>query len=551
MSESENWAVDEEGFEVSAADMEQEMPEETIQMISTGGPLIKFENINLVIKTPFDSVSIAGTNGDFKLVENIFVGTKGKMDWTRVGLSPDSVYCLLNQYRFLVSRPKIAVEGAHLVYLGRLDSLVQGSFRLVSSNPNNRSGPDYPQFTSYEGNHRLNGLGSDMITLNGGITLEGTRISTKAKSGEVSRLEGISGPRARFVARSPYFLIEDSIISTPGAAIISFKHGYDSIYHPGMKMSFYTRSSRLRLVEDKSEFKRTPLTSTLFDMDIYSGLIDWDLTSDSINLSLLNAKNVLPVTFESHDFFSEARFNSLSGLNDFNPLVSAMGYSRKVNSLEFSSFDLAQSINRNPDIVKSSIISISYNGYVNYDPETDLLHITRKGVHNYLSQRRRRDYDFLSITSVIADQPNATLDLESNEMKIRGVDKIYVSPKHDVYIEPDSAEITLMANRDFYFHGSVTAGNFQYVGKDFLFNYDSFLVHLPKVESIKLHDKSASDATTDQGLNNQVIESGGVLYINKPNNKSALKDFPEYPVYSASSGAVFYFNNSEILDGAL
>ena len=204
-------------------------------------------------------------------------------------------------------------------------------------------------------------------------------------------------------------------------------------------------------------------------MDMYSSLVDWDLGSDSINISILNAKNVVPVTFESHDYFNEARFNSLSGLNDFNPLVSAMGYSRKVNSLVFSSQDLALSIDRDPDIMRSAIIALSYNGYVDYDPETDLLHITRKGVHNYLSQRRRRDYDFLSIASVIAAQPNATLDLKNNEMKIRGVDKFYVSRKGDVFIEPDSAEITLMANRNFYFHGSVTAGNFQYVGEGFSF----------------------------------------------------------------------------------
>ena len=172
-------------------------------------------------------------------------------------------------------------------------------------------------------------------------------------------------------------------------------------------------------------------------------------------------------------------------------------------------------------------------------------------MHNYLSQRRRRDYDFLSIASVIAAQPNATLNLKTNEMKIRGVDKFYVSRKRDVFIEPDSAEITLMANRNFYFHGSVTAGNFQYIGKDFLFDYDSFLIHLPKVESMKMPDKSVAGGSQEtQGLNKQKIESGGVLYINKPNNKSALKDFPQYPIYTASSGADFYFDNPEILDGA-
>lgn len=552
-SESESWVVDEDGFEISSTDFEEEIFEEdifeeSVPSVVLAGPMIKFENTNLIIRTPFDSVAIKGTSGNFVLVEEVFDGQGGKMDWATVGFSPDSVYCLFNKYQFPVSRPQITVDGADLFYLGILDSLVKGSFRFTSTNSIN---PDYPQFISNEGNHLLRNLESERISLIGGISLEGNRVSTESKSGAYSMLKGTGNQGTSFEASAQNFFIEDSIIYTSGPASIVLRQGFDSIYHPGMKLSFYANSTRLRLIEDQSQFRHTPLTSSRFHMDMYSSLIDWDLNSDSINISILNAKNVLPVTFESHDYFNEARFNSLSGLNDFNPLVSAMGYSRKVNSLEFTSHDLALSINRDPDIIRSAIIALSYDGYVEFDPETDVLHITRKGVHNYLSQRRRRDYDFLSIASVIAEQPNATLDLKTNEMKIRGVDKIYVSRKQDVFIEPDSSEITLMANRNFYFHGSVTAGNFQYVGKDFLFDYDSFLVHLPKVESIKLQEKSTSDGSQEkQGLNNQIIESGGVLYINKPNNKSALKDFPEYPIYTASSGAVFYFNNPEILDGA-
>ena len=38
--------------------------------------------------------------------------------------------------------------------------------------------------------------------------------------------------------------------------------------------------------------------------------------------------------------------------------------------------------------------------------------------------------------------------------------------------------------------------------------------------------------------------------INKPNNKSARRVYPGYPSFSATSGAIVYFNGEEILGGA-
>ena len=113
-------------------------------------------------------------------------------------------------------------------------------------------------------------------------------------------------------------------------------------------------------------------------------------------------------------------------------------------------------------------------------------------------------------------------------------------------------EIVMLENRDIKFNGRINAGNFQFIGEQFRFNYDSFLIRLPKIDSITFNidapgDESGRDIKL--GISNQLRETAGVLYVNKPNNKSARRMYPEYPIFKADVGAVVYFDGADILDG--
>jgi hypothetical protein len=44
--------------------------------------------------------------------------------------------------------------------------------------------------------------------------------------------------------------------------------------------------------------------------------------------------------------------------------------------------------------------------------------------------------------------------------------------------------------------------------------------------------------------------TSGTLYINRPDNKSGRKIFPQYPTFNADRGAIVYFDGEETLNGA-
>jgi len=285
----DSWVVDDQGFEVAFSESETEYSdyETPVNQGLMAGPIIEFENIHLVIITPFDTAQIRSTNGRFLIAENIFEGNEGKMDWSVVGLSRNSVFCKFGEYRMRVNLSQIRVEEAKLTYLGRLKDAVRGSFRFVSLNPRSENRAKYPRFLSDQAGHPID-IGNDSISLIGGVNLQGLSFSTRAKSNEPSFLHGEGSQGTTFNALATSYLIEDSIIYSSGPAEIKIEQGIDSLYHPGMRLSFYPELSHLRLIEDQSEYRHAPLTSSRFDMDLYSSLIDWDLRSDSINFSILN-----------------------------------------------------------------------------------------------------------------------------------------------------------------------------------------------------------------------------------------------------------------------
>ena len=64
-------------------------------------------------------------------------------------------------------------------------------------------------------------------------------------------------------------------------------------------------------------------------------MIKWNIDSDSLDISILSARNKVPSKFESQEYYNDRKFEALVALYGFNPLLMAVGYARKINSSEF------------------------------------------------------------------------------------------------------------------------------------------------------------------------------------------------------------------------
>ncbi|MGB3849137.1 MAG: hypothetical protein WA958_04170 [Tunicatimonas sp.] len=563
----DDWESEDEGTEEPGADTPAEeettvldyIIEEPVQPEITGA-VMRLSKASLTFSTPFDSANLMSTSGALLLKDQILVGEGGKFDWVMTGLSPDSVYCTLGKYNFDIRNPRLSAEKAHMTYVGKIAEPVEGVFQFASQRHTRPQDARYPRFKSYRSDISVDVFNNPAVNPHrvncvGGFSLQGARVSSTSLLEGETTVEIWEGQKKKVRTVSKRFAIGDSLIESGRASVAIYQRS-DSIYHPGAQFKYVIDSSQLILQSGKGSFKRIPFVSSNLKMDIHTDLVAWNMRTDSLNVSTLTARDKVPVLFESHEYFNEGSFNDLARMYDFHPLIMAVGHARKTQNSSFYADDLAQAIRQQPKVVRAAMKDLAERGYVDYEPQTGFLTIKRKGFHYVLSKAKRKDYDDLLIASYETDGPNATIRLDQEELDIRGIEKFNITDILNVSIKPDDNQVTMLGNRDFRFNGTLYSGNFEFVGKDFTFSYDSFKVDLPQIDSISflLADENGNRRKVDNTLQSSSEDgqdkTSGTLYINDPNNKAARKSRPDYPRFSAETGAIVYFDSKNILDGA-
>jgi hypothetical protein len=316
--------------------------------------------------------------------------------------------------------------------------------------------------------------------------------------------------------------------------------GRDSIFHPSVRLNYNPNNRNLMVFRDNGPYHITPYNATFFKIDITADMINWDLDEDTLDISIASAKNIIPAYFESKEYFNKEDMTSLSGIYDFNPLIMVVYYARKTREKEFYAMDMAQAMNQNEKSVRAAMVGLMQNNFINYEQNTGYVIVKEKAFHYVDANRFRTDFDDMKIKSVTPSMPNGTINLNDNSLTIRGVEKFYISQILDVFIIPEKNEITLKNDRDLEFNGQLFAGNFEFIGRDFLFDYDSFLIDLNFIDSIRFYIEDpktglkrrvgnklvSADSTKDDalaGLSEDLKESTGRLYINKPRNKKGQR----------------------------
>ncbi|MBL6447491.1 hypothetical protein JMN32_14325 [Fulvivirga sp. 29W222] len=529
------------------------------------GPVIQFDNATLNFSTPYDSVFLENTKGSFLILKKQFVGDGGKFDWSMTGLGADSVFCKFSTYSFDVNKPSLQAEAVKLTYKGKLDEPLEGVFKYKSVRHDTTTDAEYPRFMSYYSNIRVKNIGKDLI-YHGGFSLKGSKIYSSSVLGDFSRIEVHDKASKKFRAKAKIFEFSDSTVTASRASIVIYQ-GSDSIYHPAVRFKYDFENKYLVLQKDKGGFRNTPYTATYFNIDFTADIIRWHLDSASLDASILEGRQIVPAHFESSDHFNVEDYRGLGDqIYPFNPLALVVAYSRKKHEEKFYVDQLARHYKKDVRVIKGAMLFLAQKGLIGYDSNKGLITVKDKGKHLFDSKFGKKDFDNIIISSVIHHKANSTLNFEERTFKVRGVDGFKISDSLNVIIKPDSSEIVLMRDRDFKFNGKVTAGNFEYIGRDFTFKYDSFLIYLNEIDSIQFYVKDENsrgrsgrrkvdnalvsvDSEITGDVTNNLQASSGTLFVNKPGNKSGKVNLPNYPKFDSGKGAVVYFDRKEVLSG--
>jgi hypothetical protein len=538
------------------------------------GAVIVFDKVTLNFATPYDSAFLRNTKGTFQMSDNVFIGEGGRFDWTTVSLSPDSVYCDLKKFYFNTTRSRMKAEQVKLVYRGRVNGQVDGVFEFSSVRHRDSISSSYPRFMSYESNIPMLGLGDGHMKYTGGFALNGRKIYSASLNGGSARVEVSGDTNKKFEAQSNLFEFRDSTIVSRNAAIEIYQ-GNDSIFHPGVSLSFNYARNVLTMQRSRGVLKDTPFTSSYFKIDFTGDMMRWNLKGDSTGADSLNiftsaGLSQAPMVIESQDYFDPNDFKQLKGVGfTFHPLVIVANYVNKNGVREFNAADLMRPTGKSFGEIHGAMTFLAQKGMIEYDLHTGHVKVKDKVLHINDARKNETDYDNMKIHSIVNGPANATINFPKGYMTVRGVEEFKISDSLNVVIKPDSSVITLLQNRDIKFNGKITAGNFEINGKDFMLKYDSFFINLNHIDSIRFYvtELNAKGQPVRRRVNNAMVgadstaqaagglaagkdKTQGTLFINRPDNKSGRKRIPNFPRLDASAGGVIYFDRKEVLEGA-
>jgi hypothetical protein len=568
--EEDTWG--DSGWEEETTEAREE-PQESIEsflaqtvaaepMPEPEGAIINFHQVDFIFVTRYDSVKLSGTKGDYELAGHYFVGDGGTFTWGNTQLKTSGVYAKLKKFNFDVWNPEVTAENATLHFDEMLEKPVEGYFEFRSVKYDTITEVAYPRFMSYANDLTITNLGDEFLTYKGGFGLIGAqKIGASWLKGK-GVLKANSEDGRKYRSESKRFVFGDSLITAKNAYLTVY-HGRDSIFHPSVRFNYYTNNHQLFAYKEEGGYNLTPFNSSYFKLSIDTDMIKWDITADSVDIGTMNARSMVPSLFESYEYYHFDKINELASVYNFNPLLSAYFYANKKKSREFFVHDMARDMKLNENALMSSMELLHYRDFVEFNQASGRVYLKDKALHYMRSKSGKKDYDDLLIPSLPeVGVPNATLHLDKNEMTVRGIEKFYISETLDVYIFPRDSSIRLKENRDFEFEGQMFAGNFEFVGRNFTFRYNDFLVDMPNIDSVRFY---VDDEYEKQQVDNKMVSlemfedaveevssqsTSGTLYINKPNNKSGQKIFPDYPKFDASRGAIVYFDREDILDSA-
>ena len=504
-----------------------------------------YKKTDLTCFTNNDTSVIVSTSGIYYPTLSIWDGSGGTVSWKRNRLDPDSVFAKLRDYKVNLKFSYYSADSVIFYNYRFFDQPLYGSFeeKVLSSPPGSMT--SYPRFSSYLKNYEIRSLFKD-IHYRGGFSMEGARLIGSGERFENASLVINHGDKLAMVIHSNAFYIEGEELSCNPASVILYLDN-DSLFHPGLQMKYNDTERKVTLLRPGEGLAQSPFFNTYHRVNMNCNAMSWGIDSDSVNFETIRGVNRnSAVEFTSDNFFAMYDFLRLQGIDDKNPLYVIRSFSNSYSTNLVTPEFLASYMNKPVEQAKAMLLRLSIQGFLFYDQVNDRAVIQDKLHHFINASSGNKDYDVIRISSETFNEPNATLDLTSYDLLIRGVSEVLVSDSQQVYIYPDRKEIVMKKNRDFLFTGSVKAGLFEFFANECSFEYDSFRLNLPTVDYMSFSVKSFTRDTYGQyplrKVNSVIEDVGGRILIDHPSNKSGLKPFPMFPIFISDKDSYVYYD---------
>jgi hypothetical protein len=571
-------------------------------------PALKYIRGNIIFFTKGDSGSIKEVEGYYNLLTRRFHGKKGKYDWGRVGMKPTEAWCTFKKFDLDLTIISFAIDSVTLNYPSFLPRPLIGSLQEHLEPVGKPEDAHYPLFRSYEGGMRINNF-VDRVNYEGGFSLRGvTKIGSKTPDHPATLLMYNKKDELVIRVETDEVALNPKRMFTDNANVTFYYSEKDSINHGSMKMLYIVDTKDISFsLNRKDRRSRQALRNTYHKMEMYFDEMKWNTNKDTMIFSAIVDREHKLFAVESFDYYSDTRYRQLKGVLDYNPVGVIYEYYKKVNNpatapkpkkkkvepeddwddwgtpdttpkkpdpkpeeqapppkrdeRRFFINDLirAMKIEKTREQFLATLEDLEGSGYLTFTKDYKYLTIREPLISLGKALQAEKDYDAISITSIVEEGNNAQMSVTSKRIDLFGVDKFSFSDSQFVEVEPQNQQVQLYKDRELKFGGKIKAGKINLTAhglERYDFIYDDFKIYCDSIATLTFSPERdpnfarQKDNKLTKGLQKLRIQDlAGMLYIDRPRSKSGIRSKPFYSVFDCHTPSFVYWSDSSIQKG--
>lgn len=524
------------------------IPNDSYELKMDSIPVVKvLGNIDITGEARGDKSIIYQTSGTYYPTKKIWRGKGGMVNWSRAGLDTIVVFAKLKSYAIDCTKSDFYADSVQFFHTKLFKTALIGKLedRLTTNNkPENAT---YPKFDSYEKKYEIKNFFTN-VDYQGGFSMVGSKLYGIGSDDEkASIIIYNNGKVVLSTYSNAYVLQADEIVSYPAEVSIYLQK--DSIYHPGVEFRFNAGKRTMVLLRRDVGIGNASFYDSYHQMTFEVERMEWNIDKPIIEMGTIKGRFQKESYFESKNFYKEEKFRKIAGIQEYNPLTILKRLSTRERSKIISISTYAKEVKLREQDVLGLLRSLVEYGFIGMNENKGLIYVKEK-TFNYISNEAGNlDYDVMRFGSLADSNINAYLNINSKDLVIQGIDQIFLSDSQSVNIRPYLGKVIIKQNRDLEFGGKVHAGTLDFYGKNFSFSYNNFKISMPKIDSLKIKVLGKQDINGYRqllSLKTVLRDINGNLYIDEPNNKSGLKNFPQYPYFESLGESYVYYDYAYI-----
>ena len=350
------------------------------------------------------------------------------------------------------------------------------------------------------------------------------------------------------------WITADSLLEIPEAKWTSKWNEVDSLSHQHVRVQWFKKDNSIHLKNLEGNLSQIRFDDASHKLSISADLAIIRLEERKIDFYRISAKNVVPVWVESFGYYDPERARRIQRMLPYNPLRILYTHLVEKKKMSATLSEIAFYANRSQESIKEGFMEFIQNGFLDYDPQTELISFSRLGKHYVKVQYEDKDFDKFYVEStanyIVGDSASVTFDMKPNFLKVRGINEIVVSDSLKAKLYPSDNQVIFKQGRDFQFKGLITIGNYRFRAQRYDFTFDKYVIQFPKLDSMTFLPKFKDATLIVKEAGGRFKYQDGYIILSPENDKAGRAGVAAYPKFIAPKGVLVFFDEKWRLNGA-